>query len=55
MLDPEGVEGTALQLLQGAVREARGETQDAGLDEVLEQVELRAAVELAKRETRAAA
>jgi len=37
--------------LQRSVREARSETDDPGLEDVLEQVEVRAAVELAKRET----
>lgn len=36
--------------LQRSVREARNHTDDPGLDDVLEQVEVRAAVELAKRE-----
>jgi cell division protein ZapA (FtsZ GTPase activity inhibitor) len=39
-----------LQSLQSAVREARAETQDPGLEDLLEQVETRAAVELAKRD-----
>ena len=55
VLDPDSAETPALHRLLGAVGEARGETEDAGLDGVLEQVELRAAVELAKREMRAAA
>ena len=55
VLDPEGLDGVALQRLQGAVREARGQTEDAGLEDVLEEIEIRAAVEMAKRETRAAA
>ena len=55
VLDPEGLDGPALQQLQGAVREARGETEDAGLDALLEQIEIRAAVEMAKRETRPSA
>jgi hypothetical protein len=37
--------------LQRSVREARNNTDDPGLDDVLEQVEVRAAVELAKRES----
>jgi hypothetical protein len=37
--------------LQRSVREARNQTDDPGLEDVLEQVEVRAAVELAKRET----
>jgi hypothetical protein len=36
--------------LQRSVRETRNHTDDPGLDDVLEQVEVRAAVELAKRE-----
>jgi Class II flagellar assembly regulator len=48
-LDPEAVETGALQRLQEAVRAARDETEDPNLDEVLDQIELRAAVELAKR------
>ena len=55
VLDPQGLDGAALQRLEGAVREARGETEDPGLEDVLEEIEIRAAVELAKRETRAAA
>jgi hypothetical protein len=49
-LEPEGLEGDILQRLQDAVRSAREETEDPGLDDVLDQIELRAAVELAKRE-----
>lgn len=55
VLDPEGPDDTALSQLQGAVREARGDTEDAGLDALLEQIEIRAAVEMAKRETGALA
>jgi hypothetical protein len=55
VLDPDGLDAAALQRLQGAVREARGQTQDPGLEDVLEEIEIRAAVEMAKRETRAAA
>ena len=55
VLGPEGLDGIALQRLQGAVREARNETEDPGLEDVLEEIEVRAAVEMAKRETRAAA
>ena len=54
-LDPEGLDGAALGRLQGAVREARSQTEDPGLEDVLEEIEIRAAVEMAKRETRAAA
>jgi cell division protein ZapA (FtsZ GTPase activity inhibitor) len=39
-----------LQSLQTAVKEARAETEDPGLEALLEQVETRAAVELAKRD-----
>ncbi|MGC1304055.1 MAG: flagellar assembly protein FliX [Caulobacteraceae bacterium] len=49
VLDPEDVETGALQRLQEAVRAARDETEDPNLDEVLDHIELRAAVELAKR------
>ncbi len=50
----EGVDADALTRLQSAVRDARSETDDPGLDDLLEQVEIRAAVELAKREAIAA-
>jgi cell division protein ZapA (FtsZ GTPase activity inhibitor) len=39
-----------LQSLQSAVKEARAETRDPALEELLEQIETRAAVELAKRD-----
>ncbi len=52
VLDPEGLDGAALQRLQGAVREARGQTEDPGLEDLLEHIETRAAVEMAKREAR---
>ncbi len=55
VLDPEGADGAVLQRLQAAVREARNQTEDPGLEDVLEEIEVRAAVEMAKRETRAAA
>ena len=55
VLDPEGLESAVLQRLQGAVREARSQTEDTGLEDVLEEIEVRAAVEMAKRETRAEA
>ena len=55
VLDPEAVDGPALERLAGAVREAREGADDPGLDDVLEQIELRAAVELAKRQMWAAA
>lgn len=42
----------ALARLQTAVRDERARTDDAGLEAVLDEVELRAAVELAKREPR---
>ncbi len=41
---------TDLRSLQAAVRDARAETEDPDLEALLEQVETRAAVELAKRE-----
>jgi len=41
---------TDLQSLQAAVKEARAETQDPALEDLLEQIETRAAVELAKRD-----
>jgi hypothetical protein len=49
VLDPEGLDGAALQRLAGAIREAREDSQDPGLEALLEQIEIRAAVELAKR------
>ena len=55
VLDPAEIDGPALERLQAAVREARGETEDPGLNGVLEEIELRAAVELAKREMKPAA
>ncbi len=55
VLDPEGLDTVALQRLQGAVREARSQTENPGLEDVLEEIEVRAAVEMAKRETRAEA
>ena len=55
VLDPVGLDRTALERLYGAVREARSQTEDPGLEDVLEEIEVRAAVEMAKRETRAAA
>ena len=55
VLDPQGLDGAALRRLQGAVREARSQTEDPGLEDVLEEIEIRAAVEMAKRETRAEA
>jgi hypothetical protein len=39
--------------LREAVRQERAGTEDAGLEGVLDEIEVRAAVELAKRETRA--
>jgi hypothetical protein len=41
---------TELQSLQTAVKEARAETEDPELEGLLEQIEIRAAVELAKRD-----
>jgi hypothetical protein len=49
-LDADGIESGVLQRLQEAVRQARDETEDPALEDVLDQIELRAAVELAKRE-----
>jgi hypothetical protein len=46
----EGTPAPALQRLAQAVREQRGMTDDARLEEVLDEVETRAAVELAKAE-----
>jgi hypothetical protein len=54
-LDPAALDGPVLQRLAGAVHEARSETDDPRLDGVLEEIEIRAAVEMAKREVRAAA
>ena len=51
-LDPEALDGPVLQQLHAAVREARSDTDDPGLDGLLEQIEIRAAVEMAKREMR---
>jgi hypothetical protein len=48
--EPEGLESDVLRRLQEAVRSARDETDDGELNAVLDQIELRAAVELAKRE-----
>lgn len=48
-LDADGIESGVLQRLQEAVRGARDETEDPALEDVLDQIELRAAVELAKR------
>jgi hypothetical protein len=47
-----GGEATAtdLQSLQAAVKESRADTDEPELDSLLEQIETRAAVELAKRE-----
>jgi hypothetical protein len=51
LLDEDAADVHAvLGRLQRSVREARNQTDDPGLEEVLEQVEVRAAVELAKRE-----
>ena len=46
-------DASALSRLGVAVQEAREQTDDDGLEAVLEQVEIRAAVELAKREVAA--
>jgi len=49
LLDGEPT-ATELQSLQTAVKEARAETEDPALEGLLEQIEIRAAVELAKRD-----
>ena len=49
LLDGHG-SGMALDRLRGAVREVRDGTDDAGLEGVLNEIETRAAVELAKQE-----
>ncbi|CAN5274446.1 flagellar assembly regulator FliX [soil metagenome] len=51
----EGDPASALDRLSRAVRERRGEVDDPGLQDVLEAIETRAAVELAKREAAGAA
>lgn len=55
VLDPAGLDQAALHQLAGAVREARDQIEDPALDGVLDEIETRAAVELAKREFRRAA
>ena len=55
VLDAPGMDQGALQRLAVAVREARDEVEDPALGGVLEEIETRAAVELAKREMRRAA
>jgi hypothetical protein len=55
VLDPDGLDGPALQRLSIALRDAREDTDDPGLEGLLEQIEIRAAVELAKRQLPAAA
>jgi hypothetical protein len=54
-LGADTLDGPALQRLAGAVQDARSETDDPKLEGVLEEIEIRAAVEMAKREVRAAA
>lgn len=49
-----GPAGQLLHDLQGAASDLRDRTDDEGLEAVLNQIDLRAAVELAKRELRAA-
>lgn len=49
--DDVGGGAAVLVRLQAAVRDARAETEDPALEDVLEQIEVRAAVELAKRES----
>jgi hypothetical protein len=51
LLDGEGVAG-ALSKLSDAVRQERSATEDAKLESVLDEIEVRAAVEMAKREAR---
>ncbi len=48
--DGAGMLDAVLARLQAAVRDARAETEDRALEDVLEQIEIRATVELAKRE-----
>jgi hypothetical protein len=55
VLDPSSLDQSALQRLAGAVREARDEVEDPALGGVLDEIETRAAVELAKREMKRAA
>ena len=55
VLDPDTADTAILGRLQAAVRQARTETDEPALQGLLEQIELRAAVELAKREMRPAA
>jgi hypothetical protein len=55
VLDPSGLDQAALRRLAGAVREARDEVEDPALLGVLDEIETRAAVELAKRELKQAA
>ena len=55
VLDPEILDASVLERLHAAVREARSQTDEPGLEGVLDEIELRAAVELAKREIRTAA
>ena len=54
LIDPEGVDASAAGRLADAIRQTRDETDDSELEALLEQVEIRAAVEIAKRETTAA-
>lgn len=50
LLGDDDVGVSAFQRLDSAVRELREETDEPGLEDLLEQIEIRAAVELAKRE-----
>lgn len=50
MLDPDADPADALGRLQRLSRDARDGTEDAGLEEVLDAIDTRAAVELAKAE-----
>lgn len=53
-LDPEGLDGPALTRLTAALKEMREGSEEPELEALLDQIETRAAVELAKRETYAA-
>jgi hypothetical protein len=50
VLGADGLDDAALSGLASALREAREDTEDPSLEALLEQIEIRAAVELAKRE-----
>jgi len=55
LLDDGAPATSALERLRVAVRESRQSTEDAGLEGVLDEIETRAAVELAKQEVARAA